>query len=330
MPQSPFAFIKNLKTVLQAFAFVVAANTVIWLLFLKVRGSELNNRTFGILALSFLGFAALLLIGSFTKKDRPASLLLTLLIIGSLIVVVILAIQQTTVTTQPRAENVNGLNALNTLNDNEPSSSTPPVGPPVSSKPVQEQLRKRSMSSRPVESLTLAESKTNLEVGSNNAENAERIWIKPLAFSIPEEDGQSNRTVENPSPMELQKANCIAGIYRMADPTETHEFYIAGPWKVTVLDRQGIFETNNVRVLPPGAMVFRGTCYSVNYPLRCEVTIFVPSVSGGGSGSAGPPPEEIVTVGPHTELDREKSHSMFEFVEAYSYPRKETRTKIGK
>src|SRR4051812_23508015 len=100
MPQSPFAFIKNVKTVLQAFAFVIAANTVIWGYILYSHGMDLNNRTIGVFALSFLGFVALLIIGSFTKKDRPATLLLTLLIIGTLIVIVILAIQQKSAATK--------------------------------------------------------------------------------------------------------------------------------------------------------------------------------------------------------------------------------------
>jgi hypothetical protein len=331
---NPFKHVRFIKTILQAFAFVTACCTAVWIA-LAEKNNQWNNRSFAIVALSLLGFAAILMINSLSKKDRAKTLIWIVVFLCSSITIVVLALQSYMVLKSKSAPySTNELQkGYNSIAESGRETSSNIVGTTESN------ISALKVASKQVISPTgVHEAQTNKFVSSPSTALAQdvpsleldtRLWIIP-DISVQRKQGGFYWEKVAGAPPNVWKQGDDWGVIasHFAGASDLHEWYVDGPWKISGPD--GTYSTNSIGIVAAGWVVFDGTIYSTKNTNTCKMLLWRPqavggdntggaSVVGGNTGGASTTNGELFgnekISGP--SIDTSKPHSILDFIRIF-------------
>lgn len=237
---SPFKYIRFIRTSLQALAFAIACFTSVLLLRMPA-SFRWNNKTLAILGLSFIAFIALLMVGSITQKDRSKTIIWIIVFLGTCITVTVLAIKAYFDAIQKTAPHVAARTGPITRRSSFPVVTVAPREKSASKPSEQRPLpptgfRVVGVTSEPDETIVNA----SVEGGSPSFSQENKTWIVPETWIRLVEGGVV--TTNSPPPAGADAGSWQLTAYHLDNSNGPHRWYIAGPW--TVVNGDSVVETN--------------------------------------------------------------------------------------
>jgi hypothetical protein len=323
----PFKHIRFIKTILQAFAFVTACCTVVWIALTK-SNFQWNNRAVAIVALILLGFIAILMLNSLRKKDRPKTLVWIVVFLGSCITIIVLAVQDLIQQA--------GINPQTLI----PLAQQPPINVGLKQQMTSNATvviangSKSELQNTGVVVAAVISSNFDTNDGVQFLQNnmvgdrlINRIWI------IPDISILGTNIVGAPPDFQTNGETWVIRASHLAQVQELHEWYAAGPW--TIASGSGVFLTNYVNILAPHEFVCEGTVYSVRTTNSYKLPLWHPrngdnaNTTGGGekptdwhpqiqdNGTTAGGGEKPTDVPQDPQWDSDHPHSILDFIKAF-------------
>jgi hypothetical protein len=313
---NPFQYIRLVRNVLTAFAFVTACCTVIWLRLLP--GSfQWNNRTVGVLSLSLLAIVALLMVYTLNKKDRPKTVICIVVFLGACITIIVLAVQDYLQRETKR------------LNDPAATFAPPESGQSVemnSGEPGQavtnnSENPRRGGSRQAIGSLSETDlavngSRPNLPAG---AEPEARLWIVPDIWT-----SGSRQQTNPPTGIVAEGEPWVVTTYHLDNSHGSHEWFVDSPWRISTTG--GAYSTNASGPFPAKTIVWAGTLYPAHATTRTFPIMLFRIPTGGSNTSAAvsspetKPTPTMTANDSHLAVSRfnlSVPHSAWDFVRAF-------------